>query len=213
MTRIVCISDTHTRHNEVQVPECDILICAGDFSSTGKAIECLSFLNWFSAQKAKHLVYIAGNHDLSYERDIALKTQLVNQFPNVHYLEDSSITLDGLNIYGSPFSPTFGSWAFMLPRGKPIRDKWSQIPEDTDILITHSPPLGFGDCVSFTGERVGCVDLLERINRLPHLRLHAAGHIHQQPQQVIVSESITYVNASIVDDRYIVTNKPVVLEV
>jgi Icc-related predicted phosphoesterase len=211
--KVVMISDTHGRHNEIKIPECDMLIHAGDFSSTGRLVECLSFLNWFSKQPAKHLVYIAGNHDLSYERDVALKTQLVGQFSNVHYLEDSSITLDGLNIYGSPFSPTFGSWAFMLPRGKPIRDKWSQIPDDTDILITHSPPLGFGDIVSFTGEHVGCVDLLDRISHIPRLKAHIAGHLHQQPQQVIVSGPTTYVNASIVDDRYIVTNKPVVLEV
>jgi Icc-related predicted phosphoesterase len=210
--KVVCISDTHNRHNEVVVPECDLLIHAGDFSSTGKAVECLSFLNWFSKQPAKHLVLIAGNHEVGLERDPALKTQLQNQYSNVHWLEDSSVVLEGLKIYGSPYSTRFGRWAYQVDPGPNARAKWAQIPDDTDVLLTHGPCYGLGDVVSFTGERVGDKDLLERVKQLG-IRIHVAGHIHQQPQQVIVSGPTTYVNASIVDDRYIVTNKPVVLEV
>jgi Icc-related predicted phosphoesterase len=68
-------------------------------------------------------------------------------------------------------------WAFNLPRGPELARRWAWIPEDTDILITHGPPLGFGDRVD-SGERVGCEDLLRRVRQL-RPKLHLFGHIHE----------------------------------
>ena len=38
--------------------------------------------------------------------------------------------------------PVFGNWGFNIERGDPIQKKWDMIPDDTDILITHGPPIG-----------------------------------------------------------------------
>jgi Icc-related predicted phosphoesterase len=213
MARICALSDTHGRHNEVDVPECDILIHAGDFSRTGKMVEVVSFLNWFSKQKARHLVYIAGNHDLSYERDIALKTQMLNQYPAIHYLEDSSVVLDGLKIYGSPYSPLFGSWSFMLPRGKSLRDKWSNIPSDSNILAVHSPVYGILDDVGHSGEKAGCYDLLSAVKRV-NPSLFISGHIHREKGAVreIKEGLTTFANVSICDDSYTAVHGPMVFD-
>lgn len=208
MTRIVAISDTHNKHSQVVVPECDILIHAGDFSMGGRASEVKSFLDWFSVQPAKHLVLIAGNHDLSFENSPEFKTRILGFYPNINYLEDSAITLEGLKIYGSPFQPEFGNWAFNLPRGKALRDKWAQIPDDTNILVTHGPPMGILDTVSFDGLQVGCLDLLERIDKLS-IRLHVFGHIHENHGRVKAKNTI-FSNVAIVDDRYRVVNQPMV---
>lgn len=38
--------------------------------------------------------------------------------------------------------PWYYGWGFNLPRGQALLDKWNQVPENTDILVTHCPPLG-----------------------------------------------------------------------
>ncbi len=56
---------------------------------------------------------------------------------------------------------------------------WARIPEDTDVLVTHGPPLGFGDRTR-REQRVGCEDLLRRV-RVVRPKLHLFGHIHEDP--------------------------------
>ena len=208
MVKLVCLSDTHGRHAEVNIPECDILLFAGDFSSSGRPHEVTSFLDWFSVQPAKHLCYIAGNHDLSYQNNPQFKLNMINAYPSLHYLESSGVVLCGLNIWGSPYSPVFGNWAFML-REKPIQEEWAKIPNNTDVLITHGPPLGILDTVSFTGDMAGCKSLAKRIDQLGSIKVSVFGHIHQQEQQTRMISGVTFVNAAICDDDYYATSKPV----
>ena len=211
MTRIVAFSDTHNKHNEVLIPECDILIFAGDFSGTGRPYEVKSFLDWFSIQPAKHLVYIAGNHDLSFQRNPQYKAEVLAQYPKLHYLEDSSVELEGLKIYGSPFSPLFGNWAFMLSSGKALREHWAKIPDDTNILVTHGPCYGILDVVSFSGEHVGDRDLLNRVAQLNELSTVISGHIHENNGAMKIGD-ITLINASICDDKYDAVNESVIID-
>ena len=79
---------------------------------------------------------------------------------------------------GTPWQPEFGGWAFNLKRGQACLNKWNLIPEDTDVLITHTPPLGFGDLTS-TGVRAGCVDLLHCVQQRIKPKYHVYGHIHE----------------------------------
>ena len=78
---------------------------------------------------------------------------------NCTYIEDETITLYGINIYGSPWQPWFCDWGFNVDRGEPISKIWNKIPTNTDVLITHGPPLGIGDLCTHGG-RVGCAELL-----------------------------------------------------
>lgn len=39
-------------------------------------------------------------------------------------------------------TPEFYDWGFNLSRGQALLDKWNEIPEGIDILMTHGPPLG-----------------------------------------------------------------------
>jgi hypothetical protein len=78
--------------------------------------------------------------------------QLLPNLP-AHVLVDNVVTVEGLKIYGSPFSPYFRDWAFNAPPlddgGDEFMDrKFSRIPDDTDIFIIHGPPMGYGDSVS-----------------------------------------------------------------
>ena len=63
---------------------------------------------------------------------------------HIHYLQDSSVTIGGLKIWGSPWTLFFFDWAFNLYEDQ-LREKWEEIPEDTDIIVTHGPPLGYGN--------------------------------------------------------------------
>jgi hypothetical protein len=108
-----------------------------------------------------------------------LVEMLANLPDNVYYLENSSIKLEGINIWGSPVSPSFGyGWGFNKDRGHDINEVWSTIPMDSDIVITHSPIYGYNDRAQNTNQNVGCSDLYHRLHEVkPHL--HFAGHIHE----------------------------------
>ena len=104
----------------------------------------------------------------------AVKAELTNCI----YLQDSGTRLYGIKIYGTPWQPKFCDWAFNLKRGQELMQKWDMIPDDTDILITHTPPVGYGDlCAS--GVRAGCVDLLTSVQKRIRPKYHIYGHIHE----------------------------------
>ena len=188
--RIIGISDTHGRHRQVEVPEGDLLIHAGDVSN-GSEREVADFLEWFAAHAHRHKVFLAGNMDYA----IAHKAgSLLRDLPaHVHYLENESIELEGLRCWGSPFVPNFVG-VFNLPRGKALRKVWAGIPEHVDILITHTPPFGILDTTSL-GRSVGCEELRKRLKSLSP-RLHLFGHVHESYGQLELDGTM-YVNASL----------------
>lgn len=80
----------------------------------------------------------------------AVNTENMKQYlTNCVYLEDAGVELYGLKFYGTPWQPEFCRWAFNLPRGKACLEKWNLIPQDCDVLITHTPPVGHGDLCEF----------------------------------------------------------------
>ncbi|EYF01842.1 metallophosphatase domain-containing protein [Chondromyces apiculatus] len=179
MLTLVAMADTHGYHAGYAVPPGDILIHAGDFCRRGSPDEVQSFCDFLAAQPHRHKIVVAGNHDRWFE-DAPLAARALLP-PGVIYLEDEAVTIEGIRFYGSPWQPEFHSWAFNLPRGPAIAEKWARIPEDTQVLITHGPPYGYGD-QNDDSERVGCEDLLRRV-RIVRPRLHIFGHIHEDPGQ------------------------------
>lgn len=207
--KIVALADNHNMYYDFEVPECDVLIHAGDFSGAGFFLEFEDFLEWFNVQPARHKIFIAGNHDkaLFFEPNRSKSLELLEQYPEITYLEDSFIMVDGFKIYGTPWTPKFYNWAFMQERGKPIKSKWDLIDYDTDILIVHGPPYDHGDkCVD--EEKVGCKDLLERIQKIkPSLVI--CGHIHEAAGVYTINEKTQLMNVSIVDENYDIVRDPV----
>ncbi len=204
--RLVIISDTHNQHRALQVPDGDILIHAGDITRRGDLADVRDFNAFLGTLPHRHKVVIAGNHDFCFESDPAAA---VGALTNCLYLQDHAVTIAGLVIYGSPWQPWFHDWAFNLPRGQPLREKWDLIPPNTDILVTHGPPLGIGDRV-WTGEQVGCADLLAAVGRI-RPRLHICGHIHES-YGTVVQDDITFVNASCCNRANTLANPPVVID-
>ena len=97
----------------------------------------------------------------------------------------------------------------MKDRGNPITEVWNKIPDDTDILITHGPPMYVLD-KTVRGEHVGCYDLASKVSRLD-LKLHVFGHIHLMHGTEHINGT-TFVNASTCDEQYQPVNKPIVID-
>lgn len=214
--RLVCISDTHNQLGKVKLPEGDVLLHAGDWTMKGTLTEVAQFaydLRQVVDRFPLGAIVVAGNHDYLAEQD-PFTTKTLLQHPKITYLCDNSTTINGLKVWGSPWQPWFLDWAFNLERGDEIKAKWDLIPEDTDILITHGPPVGIRDALE-DGTNVGCEDLGEAIDRVSP-RLHLFGHIHHSYGEAMiqrVGKSATrFVNASICTERYKPTNEPIVVE-
>ncbi len=204
--KITHISDTHNKHKQLngKLQDGTLLIHSGDISSLGRKHEVKDFIKWFGKQDYMHKVFIAGNHDMTFDRERLLRDKLayfegsteydtecaegkpewlieiLDNLPDgVHYLENNSVTIEGIKIWGSPITPSFGyGWAFNKDRGNDIAEVWNSIPIDTEIVITHGPIYGYRDKTYRTYENVGCADLLHKLNEVkPHL--HFSGHIHE----------------------------------
>lgn len=205
--KVVFISDTHSQHEKLDMPEGDLLIHSGDFTTLGKVNEIVGFNDWLGKQPLKHKIIIAGNHDLLFESNNSLARSLIT---NAIYLENSEVNIEGLKIYGTPVSPRFYNWAFNKERGSEINRYWDMIPNNVDILITHSPPYKILD-KSFKGEYCGCEGLLEKI-KLVKPKIHCFGHIHES-YGILEQDNIKFINSSSLDSKYQPTNKPIVLEI
>lgn len=205
--KIIVTSDTHGMHGFARMPEGGILVHAGDITRHGEKRELIEFNAWLGTLYYEHILVIAGNHDFCIENDLEGSREALS---NAVLLHDEEIVIDGLKFYGSPWQPVFYDFAFNLPRGEPLRRKWAMIPEDTDVLITHGPPLGHGDETTI-GENVGCEDLLNRLRTIEP-RAHVFGHIHEG--QGITCEGETQcINASLVDVNFDFACHPFAIEI
>lgn len=215
--------------NEIELPDGDVLLHAGDATFKGDEFEINQFNQDLKKAKAKYrsVIFTPGNHDWGFQRMHTFSESLMT---NATVLIDQGVWLgkDGviiakytgqthdelpegsLLVYGSPWQPRFYNWAFNLDRGEPLARKWAMIPDHVDILITHGPPLGILDKVH--GENVGCWDLRERIKSLTRLRLHVCGHIHYS-YGVYREDKVTFANASVCNEGYDANNKPIVVDV
>jgi predicted phosphohydrolase len=205
--RLVCMSDTHFPPHSIQVPEGDVLIVAGDVCLRGHDYELQLFDRFLGRLPHRHKLLVAGNHD--WVLADAGREAAQSLVKNAIYLQDSGVDIGGVEFWGSPWQPEFYDWAFNLPRGQALAEVWAQVPEDTDVLITHSPPFGILDQVP-SGEHVGCEELLKALQRI-RPRAHIFGHIHEG-YGVLQQNGTTFINASICDERYRPINEPIVID-
>jgi Icc-related predicted phosphoesterase len=250
---IDCISDLHGHYPELEGG--DLLIVAGDWTVHDKPSELLKFFLWVTGQEYQRKIVIAGNHDNMIQEtpmmleglpDLAL-TYLCDSGTEVEYEEPIRNLLDEndkslvyrkkLKIWGSPWTKTFEGMnphckAFTCDTEEELAGKWALIPDDVDILVTHSPAACILDR-NDRGEYCGSPSLLIRATSLPNLKLFVFGHIHEGYGQYRAEELIEFsenymtmkifgppkcksmphiVNASHVNERYEPVNKPIRIE-
>lgn len=179
------ISDTHGYHSLLFVPkDINMVIHSGDFSDKGDVYknepETRDFLRWYGNLEIKHKILIAGNHD-AFAFINGREFKDLCKYYGIIYLENTDVIIDGIKIFGTPISPTYGNWYFMKSRDKMDR-VWSNLGTDIDILVTHTPPKGILD-MSFNRnsrelERCGCNALRKHILERIKPKLNLFGHIH-----------------------------------
>lgn len=216
--RLTFISDTHNKHEKLNgfLPGGDILIHAGDLTSRGYINEIENFAKWYDKiDNYDTKVFICGNHDFGFEDDNETVKGLLTGYKTIDYLQDDWMMVGEdyekmVRIWGTPWQPEFHNWAFNLPRGEKIKEKWDMIPVDVDILVTHGPAFGKLDYVPYDGKNVGCEDLLNRIQEIKP-KIHVCGHIHSG-RGIVFSEGTLYINAAVLNERYEFQNKPIVID-
>lgn len=205
--RLILISDTHNQHEKLILPAGDAIIHAGDIAENGSVREVSNFLNWYSNLPYANKIFIAGNHDFALEN----RTAPISDLPNgITYLENSTFSINRLKIYGSPFTPKFYNWAFMKKRGPEIKRIWDTIPQSVDVLLTHGPPLMVLD-QNIKGQHAGCEDLIFRVKQVKP-KIHVFGHIHEG-YGVEEQFGVKFYNVSVLNDRYNLANKAVIIDV
>ena len=216
--RLTFISHTHNKHEKLNgfLPGGDILIHSGDLTGRGYTNELEGFFKWYDKiDNYDHKIFIAGNHDFGFQDEADKIKGLLTGYKTIDYLQDEYMGIqDGdeseLKIWGSPWQPEFHNWAFNLPRGEKIKEKWDMIPADTDILITHGPPLGKLDYVKYSYENVGCEELMKRVEEIKP-KIHLYGHIHSGYGYVFDGDT-HFINAAVLNERYEFQNKPLTVD-
>jgi len=215
---IDCVSDLHGFYPELEGG--DLLIIAGDLTDNDSRMSHHEFQMWLASQKYEKKIVIAGNHDNFIHNH--LKEYGVYGFDkwvDAEYLCDSGTEFEGLKIWGSPWTRSFYGMnpkcmAFTLDTDSKLKEKFDLIPNDIDILITHSPPEGILDSVcrydyrSTTVEYCGSNSLRRKLLNTS-LKLHVFGHIHEHGGKKEQHGETTYINASIMNEVYDPVNKPV----
>jgi Icc-related predicted phosphoesterase len=216
--RITFISDTHTKHDKLNgfLPGGDILLHSGDLTGRGYITEIENFMKWYdNINNYDTKVFIAGNHDFGFQDDNEKLRGLLTGYKTIDYLEDELMMVGGdydnmIKIWGTPWQPEFHNWAFNLPRGEKIKEKWDMIPVDTDILITHGPPMGKLDYVPYDSVNVGCEELMKRVEEIKP-KIHVFGHIHEGYGYVFDGNT-HFINAAVLNGRYEFRNKPITVD-
>ena len=206
--KIACFADTHGCVDKLDIPDADIVICAGDFCNTGCFEDIIVFNKWFSVLSCRYKIVVAGNHDISFENNFNVAKTFLDK--NIIYIQDELIEIGGISFYGSPWQLPFNDWAFNLSEEE-LYKKFVHIPDNIDILITHSPPHGILD--STPAKRgLGSKSLLERVLQVKP-KYHVFGHIHHgYGEHVDKDNDITFMNVSLLDESYRFVNKPMMIE-
>lgn len=200
MMEITAISDTHGKHEELKLKSGDILIHAGDIEARTQN-DLVKFCDWFDKQDYKYKIFIGGNHDFYLQKEKTRSEEVIENFDLI-YLKDSLIEIEGIKIWGTPWSLPFYDWAFMTNQDM-LDYIYSKIPKDTDIVVSHAPPHGTMRGITTDGTDAG----VKGLPKVPHI---ICGHIHEGYGTTHDMYHQTFVhNCSVLNVRYQMKNKPI----
>lgn len=228
--KICAISDMHGNLQDIDIPEADLLVIAGDLiplsiqSYLKQSYKWFKqkFLPWLQSLPVEQVVFIAGNHDKFLENksnpDFKDFLDLFSDGKYI-YLEDKLYTFTNKKgetciIYGTPYSDIFGYWSFMESE-QTLTKIFSKIPENVDILLTHTAPYGVSDIILqegfYSGQHIGSTALADAVKeKKPKYVIH--GHLHSTNHEPETLGDTTVYNVSVKDESYKVVYKPLVFD-
>lgn len=228
MLSICVMSDLHGYLPEVE--PCNLVLICGDIVPLRIQHRTKDSYKWFSNEfeewamelPCDKVIFIAGNHECTLPNHYKEYKKLFDNESKITYLCHEEYVYkhsDGkeYNIFGTPYCQIFGTWAFMLPDSK-LREKYSEIPENLDILLVHDQCYGYGDvllqkdCPWATGEHIGNKPLTEAILEKQPRYLFTA-HLHSTDHNCVMINRTKRYNVSLKDENYQPVYKPLYLEI
>ncbi len=219
------MSDLHGYLPEID--KCDLVLICGDIVSLRSQQYPKSckkwytgvFQPWVDSLPCDKVLFIPGNHEVGVEGHDDEYKKLFGPYKKatilIHepyeYLSDDGTSY---KIFGTPYCKVFGNWAYMRPDSD-LKEKFSEIPEGLDILLTHDAPFGVSDILlqegRYTGEHIGNKPLAEAIlQKAPKIVCH--GHLHSTSREFEELGYSKVVNCSIKDEHYNPIYNPIVFE-
>lgn len=196
--KLVVISDTHNKHDELSLPSGDVLIHCGDACTKGNYTEAKNFLWWFARQNFAHKIYVPGNHDRKMK--ISLELQQLAVDLGIQVLTNVGTRIGNVNFWGGTFTPYIKKGIYRQTLGE-REEAWKDMPlNNVDVLITHAPPRGILD-TNIGGDHCGCDVLLDRVLSL-NPTVHVFGHIHEHMQETLYNGNTRFYNCSNSDRAY-----------
>ena len=224
----LCVtSDLHGYLPEIE--PCELLLICGDivslkhqrYSKSCKQWYTKVFQPWIDSLPCDKVLFIPGNHEVGVEghedeyRKLFSPTNkatiLLHDY--YEYLSNNGVVY---KIFGTPYCKIFGNWAFMRTNSD-LKEKFSEIPEGLDILLTHDVAYGYADQslqdIGYgTDTHFGTVELRDAIlEKKP--KYYFSGHIHTANHNLIMIGDTKHYNVSYVDETYIPTFKPLYIEI
>lgn len=225
--RILALSDLHGCLIPLdKIEPADLCLISGDIcphfgkSRAGSIEDYLGqaqwlssvFKPWIDSLPVKQTYFCWGNHDFVGEK-LHLLPSFANPKNKVNCVQDDFIVYKGLKIWFSPWSLYFFNWAFNAPEEngeKWLEELYAKIPNDTDIIVSHGPPHGFGDLTQ-TLESVGSLALYNKIIEI-NPKLLVCGHIHCSSGLYKLNNT-NIINASVLDEKYELVNNGTYIEI
>jgi Icc-related predicted phosphoesterase len=203
--RLVLLSDTHELHREVDVPDGDILIHAGDFTMFSRSLSAIEDFNvWLGELPYRIKICVPGNHEFFLERDLSRRSLL----SDATVLINERFEVNHLKFWGSPVTP-LANTAFGIASAEDRKRLYAQIPDDTDVLVTHGPPYGILDSTPESGFHSGCRELFDAVMRVKP-KLHVFGHVHGA-YGIFHTDDTTFINAALLGAHGDIDKAPIVV--
>ena len=203
--KLIVLSDNHTNY-DFETPEGDVLIHCGDFTDTGKPSEIEKFRDYLKEQPHRHKLFIFGNHE-KVDREVKYWIDYLEDGTGATCIHEKLVCINGINFFGSSYTPKFMNWAFMQTDGTRKR-YWENMVEDMDVLVTHGPPRGIMDKIE-SGIEIGCEYLRKFVDRVKP-KYHFFGHNHAGAGIQTNSDTL-FINAALLTEHYQKFRPPIVV--
>ena len=232
--KVVGMSDLHG-YLPKQIPECEIVVIAGDIVPLDiqwdqlRSISwfLLDFLPWVNNLPCVKVIVVPGNHDdflykigpQSNRSASEVMKKLLGNHKNeskLVYLCGNSYEYKGRRFYGFPWCPELSQWPF-YKNHEDMEEICKLIPKKCDVLISHCPPsYGLAGTVLQKGHNwmtnFGCVELGEAV-MIRDIKWLVCGHIHSGQHHPEMVYFTNIVNVSLKDEDYKVSYEPFVFEI
>lgn len=218
--KICAISDLHGYLP--QLDPCELVLICGDLVSLEDQIKYKKGLNWYMTQfkpwaealPCNKVLFIFGNHEVCVKEK--KWKELFPESDKVTLLHDSLYVYKDKRIYGTPWCHHFGNWAFMTTDDK-LKEIYSNIPYNLDILMTHDQPYGYGDILLQdtywnNHEHIGNIILTEAV-MIKQPKYMFVGHLHTTDHSKIMLKDTARYNVSLKDEYYEPIYEPLYLDI